>query len=83
VAGDTIEIKEDVVFINGVAQKVPPHSEITYTVTINNAVALDPDVMKEEYNLDVDKAEYSLTGKPGEYRMLLTAEAKDKCKKTA
>jgi signal peptidase I len=81
VAGDTIEIKEDVVYIDGVAQKVPPHSEIYYTVTINNAASLDQDAMKDEYNLDVDKGDYSLTGRPGEYRMLLTAEAKDKMQK--
>jgi signal peptidase I len=81
VAGDTIEIKDDVVYIDGVVQKIPPHSEISYTVTINNATSLDPDVMKDEYNVDVDKGEYTLTGRPGEYKMLLTAEAKDKMQK--
>lgn len=78
VAGETIEIKDDVVYIDEVKQEVPPHSQISYTVTINNAASLDPDVMREEYNVDADKGEYGMTGKPGEFQMLLTAEAKDK-----
>ena len=51
-----------------------------YIVTVN-AQVLDPDVMKDEYNVDIEKGEYSLTGKPGEYRMLLTARAKEKMQK--
>ena len=81
VAGETIEIKDDVVYIDSVKQEVPPHSEISYLVTVNNATTLDPDVMKDEYDVDVDKGEYTLTGRPGEYKMLLTAEAKDKMQK--
>jgi signal peptidase I len=76
VAGETIEIKNDVVYIDGVKQDVPPYSELYYIVTIN-AQVLDPDVMKEDYNVDIEKGEYSLTGKPGEYRMLLTTRAKN------
>lgn len=80
VAGETIQIKEDVVYIDGVKQELPLHSEMNYRVTINVA-ALDPDVMKDEYNLDIEKGDYSLTEKQGEYRMLLTAVAKDKMQK--
>lgn len=80
VAGETIEIKNNVVFIDGVEQPLPPHSEIYYLVTAN--AALDPDIMKEEYDVDIEKGEYGMTAKPGEYRMLLTAEAKDKLQKS-
>ena len=80
VAGETIEIKNDVVYIDGVKQELPPHSEMYYIVTTNTQV-LDPDVMKDDYDLDIEKGEYSLTGKPGEYRMLLTARAIEKMQK--
>jgi signal peptidase I len=79
VAGETIEIKDDVVYINGEQQPVPPYSLMTYTVTINGTAALDPDVMKSEYN--VDENEYGLTGKPGEYIMKLTGRAKEDMQK--
>lgn len=80
VAGETIEIKNDVVYIDGVKQPLPPYSEMYYRVTVN-ATTLDQDVMKDEYNVDIDKGDYSLTGKPGEYMMLLTATAKEKMQK--
>ncbi|MEI9945389.1 MAG: signal peptidase I [Chitinophagaceae bacterium] len=80
VAGDMIEIKDDVVFINGARQEPPPNSQISYFVTLN-VPSLDQDVMKDEYDLDFDKGDYNMTGKPGEYKMLLTIKAKDKMTK--
>jgi signal peptidase I len=80
VAGETIEIKNDEVYIDGVKQTLPPYSEMYYRVTVN-AATLDQDVMKDEYNVDIDKGDYSFTGKPGEYMMLLTATAKEKMQK--
>ena len=79
IAGDTIQIKEDVVYINSQRQPLPPHSEMYYRVAVSTT--LDPDVMKDEYNVDIDKGDYTMTGKPGEYMMLLTAVAKDKMQK--
>jgi len=77
VAGDTIEIRDNVIFANGVRQEPPPHSELNYIVT-TKATSLDPELMKNEYNVDVERNELSGTAKPGEYRMLLTEEAKKK-----
>jgi len=77
VAGDSIRIVEDEVYINGVKSSNPPQSQIHYIVTINGAIP-DFEVMQDEYNLDEDKGDYVATGKPGEYNMLLTSEAKDK-----
>ena len=59
---------------------LPPQSEMYYKVSVN-APTLDQDVMKDDYNVDFDKGDYSLTGKPGEYMMLLTANAKEKMQK--
>jgi signal peptidase I len=77
IAGDMLQVKKDVVFINNVQESIPPNSEANYIVT--TTVALDQDVMKDEYNVDYEKGDYSLTGnKMNEYRILLTAKAKDK-----
>ena len=58
-------------------QPPPPHSQLHY-IAVLNAQSLDPDVMKEEYNLDEEKADYEATGRPNEYRMVLTAAAREK-----
>lgn len=77
IAGDMLQVKKDIVFINGQQETVPPNSQLNYIVTTK--VALDQDVMKDEYNVDLDKGDYSLTGnKLNEYRMLLTYKAKEK-----
>lgn len=77
ISGDTIQIKGDVVYINGEAQPVPPQSELNYIVTTSGQT-LDPDMMKEEYNVDAEKGEYAPSGKPNEFKMLLTQQAKEK-----
>ena len=77
ISGDIIEVKNDVVYTNGIRQEPPANSELNYIVS-TNVQSLDQDIMKDEYNIDFDKSEYSMTGNPGEYRMLLTAKAKDK-----
>jgi signal peptidase I len=77
VSGDMLEIKDDVVYDNGVKQELPPYSELNYIVTVTTQF-FDQDVMKKEYDVDFDKQEYSSTGRPNEYRMLLTKKAKDK-----
>lgn len=77
VSGDVIEVKNDVVYANGVLQELPPNSELNYVVTVTNQF-FDQDVMKKDYNVDFDKGEYSATGRPNEYKMLLSKKAKDK-----
>lgn len=80
VAGDTLEIRNGIIYVNGQQGLLPPKSQISYTV-VTNGQPLDEDVMREEYDLDVydlDKKEAVPTGNPNEYTMLLTNEAKDK-----
>jgi signal peptidase I len=77
VPGDWLSVKDNIVYINDVAQPLPPNAQMHYMVTIGNQY-LDPDIMKDEYNLDVDKGDYSNGDAPNQFRMLLTAKAKDK-----
>lgn len=76
--GDTLELKDQVLYINSQAQPLPPESETHYIVKTHGQ-PLDETVMLEEYDLDVsNNDELSATGNANEYRMLLTARARDK-----
>lgn len=76
VAGDTVSVKEDIVYINSVKQELPPYAEIYYLVTLAKPIP-NEDAMKSRYDLDKEKGDYGPTGRPDEYEMLLTAKAKD------
>ena len=77
VAGDRLEVRNGVVFINGQEQPLPPKSEMNYIVQAKQP--FDADYMKDNYDVDQEKGEYQLTGNAiNEYRVLLTAKAKDK-----
>lgn len=75
IAGDMIEVKNNSVFINGKPEASPPHAQMNYLVVTSQL--LDQDIMKDDYDVDIEKGDYSLTGRPNEYRMLLTTKAKD------
>ena len=77
VSGDSIEIRDDVVFINGQRQEPPPYSQLHYIVTTGGQ-QLDADIMKEEYNLDAEKGEYASIGPGNQFSMALSITAKEK-----
>jgi len=77
IAGDTLQIKNQVLYINGKAQVFPPESETTYTVDTKGQ-PLDESVMKDEYDLDINSDDIRPTGIPNQYVMLLTWRAHEK-----
>jgi signal peptidase I len=78
VAGDTLVIRDAVLYVNGQPAMLPPKSQIKYTV-VTNGQQLDEEIMKEEYYLDIFNIdEVAPTGNPNEYTMLLTNAAKEK-----
>ncbi|HSZ32078.1 MAG TPA: S26 family signal peptidase [Puia sp.] len=78
VAGDTLQIKDQVIYINGQATNLPDYSETNYIVTTAGQ-QLDETVMKDEYDVDInDGEEFQQTGVPNRYAILLTAVARDK-----
>jgi signal peptidase I len=78
IAGDSLQIKNQVVYINGRPSDFPAESETPYIVRTGGQ-ALDESVMKEEYDLDMDNAdEVQPLDSPNSYRMLLTARARKK-----
>src|SRR5258708_1607891 len=77
IPGDTLQLKNQVLYINGQAQSLPAMSETNYIVRTKGQ-ALDENVMQDDYDLDVsDPSELSSTNNQNEYRMLLTARARD------
>jgi len=78
IAGDNLQIRDQVIYINGRAQEFPPESQTNYTV-ITKGQPLDETVMKEEYNLDMTNGEdIRNTSAPNQYDMLLTWAAHEK-----
>lgn len=77
VAGDSIEVKGNIVYINGKQESIPPKSVLNYTI-VPTVAALDPDVMKEEYDVDFDKM---APAGSGAFSIWLTEDAKQKMQK--
>jgi signal peptidase I len=78
VAGDTLQIRNQVVYINGQASVFPLNSETYYNVTTGGQ-PMDETVMKDEYDVDVSNTdELQQTGSTNQYQMLLTQRAKEK-----
>jgi signal peptidase I len=78
IAGDTLQIKDQVLYINGKAVEFPPQSQTFYMVETKGQ-PLDETVMKEEYNLDINNTEEVQPGSsPNQFRMLLTWAAHQK-----
>jgi len=78
IAGDTFEIRDQVIYINGKPSEFPPNSETTYVVETFGQ-PLDEAVLKEEYNVDMNNGEeFQATNNPNLFRMLITSEMKQK-----
>ena len=76
IAGDWVEVKNGVVFVNGEQENSPPKSQMWCIVTTNGQ-SFDADQMKSKYDVDRDKGEYEPAG-INQYVMLLTSDARDK-----
>jgi len=75
VAGDTIEVRNNMVWANGVMEPNPPRSLVKYIV-ITNGQTLDAISIKEQYDIDQERGEFMQTAKPFEYYIDLTEEAR-------
>jgi signal peptidase I len=76
--GDTLQIRDQIVYINGVSQNLPPGSETWYTIRTRGQ-PLDPGVLAEDYGVDMDNdEEFRSTGFPNVYGMKLTRQAYEK-----
>ena len=81
IAGDTVTIRLGKVFINGIPEIPPPNSE-TYYIVQTNGQALDEDVMKEEYNVDLGNSQEFQIASNNSFIMLLTEDAAAKMRQS-
>ena len=78
IPGDTLQIKDQVVSIDGRPQPLPPQSETKYVVRTKGQ-PLDEDAMKEQYDVDIsNNEEFQQTDRPNVYRIVLEHQAYQK-----
>jgi len=77
IPGDLLEIKDQTVYINGRPTNLPFHSETMYDI-VTFGQPLDETVLNEEYDVDMSNSEEFQAISANHYRMLLTANAKQK-----
>lgn len=73
VAGDTVQIINSDVYLNGEKQKLPPYSQMDYIVETNNP--LDNDFAKSEYDLDLSNIQENYSIGMNKYKFTMTAKA--------
>ncbi|MBN9381497.1 MAG: hypothetical protein J0H74_12070 [Chitinophagaceae bacterium] len=77
-AGDTLEMRDEVVYINGRPQAWAPESQ-TYFRVVTNGQPLDETSIKAQYGLDITNAdEVHPLGNTTEFDMLLTWKTREK-----
>ncbi|MFN5421678.1 MAG: signal peptidase I [bacterium] len=78
VAGDTLEIKDGLVYINHQLNDVPPASEMPYYVTLDGKGFFSEDFIKNELNIDPEDQEQrdllQLQDRQNTYRITLTPQ---------
>ncbi|MBC7903790.1 MAG: S26 family signal peptidase [Gemmatimonadaceae bacterium] len=77
IAGDSLQIIDGILYINGKPGVVPPQAQLYYDV-VTKGQRLDEDVLKEEYGFTKLEEEIFPQGQPNHFIMLITNEGKDK-----
>lgn len=75
VAGDSVEVRSNVVYVNGQMEASPPQSQVTYTV-FSNGQPLEADDMEAKFGVNVEAGDYVKSEQPGVYTMRLTQKAR-------
>ncbi|MFT3702357.1 MAG: signal peptidase I [Agriterribacter sp.] len=81
IPGDTIQLKEAILYVNGQPAYVPPNSATKYDVKTKGQV-LDEDVLKNDFNVEMDseRGQYKALSS-NTYEITLTAEEAERMKK--
>jgi signal peptidase I len=78
IGGDTLQIKDGLVYINNELNDIPPASEMPYYVTLDGKGFFSDEFIKNELNIDpqdMDQRDLlQLQDKPNTYRITLTAQ---------
>lgn len=81
ISGDTIQLKNAMLYINGAPAYVPPNSATNYVVQTKGQV-LDEDVLQKDFNVETggERGQYKIDG-PNRYTITLTADEAERMKK--
>lgn len=78
VAGDTLQVRDGIVYVNNQLNDVPPASEMPYYVTLDGKGFFSEEFIRNELNIDPQDMEQrdlmQLQDKPNTYRITLTPE---------
>jgi signal peptidase I len=84
IAGETIEIKDGLLYVNGIVNPVPPDSEMPYYVTLDGKGFFPDDFIRNDLNVDPDDPDQRdfipIQGYPNLYRLTLTPGQLEKIK---
>lgn len=76
IAGETIEIKDGILFVDGQQNPIPQDSEMPYYVTLDGKGFFTDEFIRDELNVDPDDPEQRdlipMQGTPNLYRLTLT-----------
>lgn len=81
ISGDTIQLKNAMLYINGAPAYIPPNSATNYVVQTKGQV-LDEDVLQKDFNVETggERGQYKIDG-PNRYTITLTADEAERMKK--
>lgn len=80
ISGDTISLKNGILYVNSSPAYVPPNSATNYTVQTKGTI-FDEDVLKTEFNVDVEKdGQFTIMNNNGLYSIVLTEAEAEKMK---
>jgi signal peptidase I len=84
VAGDTLSIKDGMVYVNGKINQYPKDAEMPYTVVLDGKGFFPEEFISDELNIDLQDPEQrdfmQLEGMQNTYRIILTASQLEKVK---
>jgi len=84
VAGDTLSIKDGMVYVNGKINQYPKDAEMPYTVVLDGKGFFPDEFISDELNIDLQDPEQrdfmQLEGMQNAYRVILTASQLEKVK---
>lgn len=80
VSGETLEIKNSDVYVDGQKQAPPPHSLMPYVIETKTELS-DVETVREEYNIDLYNGDQAQRIGTNLYQILITPEALNKMQK--
>ncbi|MFN5007744.1 MAG: signal peptidase I [Bacteroidota bacterium] len=84
IAGDTLSIKDGMVYVNGKISEYPADAEMPYTVVLDGKGFFSEEFISDELNIDLQDPEQrdfmQLEGMQNTYRIILTASQLQKVK---